>query len=288
MTGALQTMTAHFTTVLTFAAALTLPAANVGQGGTTAPAKTATPAKAQPAKPATAQPARPPAAKPPAAKPPAAKPPAAKPPANRGRGAAGASTAATAAAKAKLKDPAALKDVAPAEYRASFDTSAGPFVILVHRSWAPKGADRFYNLVKYGFFDDCRFFRVLPGFMAQFGIHGDPAVAGPWERANITDDPPAQTNKRGTISFATAGPNTRTTQVFINFGNNGRLDRGFAPFGEVVSGMEAVDKIAAMYGEEPDQGLIQRQGNAYLTKQFPKLDYVRKATIVRTPAKPKS
>ena len=282
MTGALQTMTVHFMTLLTFAAALTLPAANVGQGGATAPAQAATPAKTQPAKPATPQPA-----KPPAVKPPAAKPPAAQPPAGRGRGAS-ASTGATAAAKAKLKNPAALKDVAPAEYRASFDTSAGPFVILVHRSWAPKGADRFYNLVKYGFFDDCRFFRVLPGFMAQFGIHGDPAVAGPWDGANITDDPPTQTNKRGTITFATAGPNTRTTQVFINFGNNGRLDRDFAPFGEVVSGMEAVDKISGIYGEQPDQGLIQRQGNAYLAKQFPKLDYVRKAAIVRTPPKPKS
>jgi peptidyl-prolyl cis-trans isomerase A (cyclophilin A) len=153
----------------------------------------------------------------------------------------------------------------------------------VHRSWAPKGADRFYNLVKYGFFDNCRFFRVLPNFMAQFGMNGDPAVQRPWENANLADDPVTQSNRRGTISFANAGPNTRSTQVFINFTDNSRLDRGgFAPFGEVVSGMEAVDKITAEYREQPDQGLIQRQGNAYLTKAFPRLDYVKTATIVKT------
>lgn len=201
--------------------------------------------------------------------------------AGRGRGTA----TTTAAAKARLKNPAALKDVAPAEFRAMFDTSAGPFVILVHRAWAPKGADRFYNLVKYGFFDNIRFFRVLPNFMAQFGIHGDPAIQDPWRNANLTDDPVKQSNKRGMISFATAGPNTRTTQVFINFRDNTNLDsQGFAPFGEVVSGMEAVDKINAEYGERPDQGAIQRQGNAYLTKNFPKLDYVKTATIQKTPA----
>jgi peptidyl-prolyl cis-trans isomerase A (cyclophilin A) len=204
----------------------------------------------------------------------------------RGRG----TTTATAASKAKLKNPAALKDVAPAEYRAMFDTSAGPFVILVHRDWAPKGADRFYNLVKYGFFDNTRFFRVMPNFMAQFGINGDPVIQGPWRDANIPDEPVKQSNKRGTITFANAGPNTRSTQVFINFRDNGAsLDRqGFAPFGEVVSGMEAVDKINAEYGEQPEQGSIQRQGNAYLIKAFPKLDYVKKATIEKTPAKPRT
>jgi peptidyl-prolyl cis-trans isomerase A (cyclophilin A) len=250
---------AHFTTTIALAAVLAMPAMSAAQG---APA---------PGKPAAAQPAKPPT-KPPAAKPPA-KPPAA------GRGA----SATSAAAKAKLKNPAALKDVAPAEYRAAFDTSAGPFVVLVHRSWAPKGADRFYNLVKYGFFDNCRFFRVLPNFMAQFGINGDPAIQRPWENANLTDDPVTQSNRRGTISFANAGPNTRTTQVFINFTDNSRLDRGgFAPFGEVVSGMEAVDKITAEYLQQPVQGLITRQGNAYLTKAFPRLDYVKTATIVKT------
>jgi peptidyl-prolyl cis-trans isomerase A (cyclophilin A) len=197
--------------------------------------------------------------------------------------------ASSAASKAKLKNPAALKDVAPAEYRAIFDTSAGPFVILVHRSWAPRAADRFYNLVKYGFFDGDRFFRVVPNFMVQFGLNGDPAVQGPWmtANANIPDEPATQSNKKGMITFATAGPNTRTTQVFINYKDNAFLDRGFTPFGEVVSGMEAVEKINAEYGEQPDQSLIQRQGNAYLTTAFPKLDYVKKATIERPPTKPR-
>jgi peptidyl-prolyl cis-trans isomerase A (cyclophilin A) len=203
----------------------------------------------------------------------------------RARGAA----ATPAASKAKLKNPAALKDVAPAEYRAMFDTSAGPFVILVHRNWAPRAADRFYNLVKYGFFDGNRFFRVVPNFMAQFGLNGDPAVQGPWTNANIPDEPTTQSNTRGTISFATAGPNTRTSQVFINFKDNAFLDTGgFAPFGEVVSGMEAVQKINAEYGEQPVQRLILQQGNAYLTKGFPRLDYVKKATIEKTPAKPRT
>jgi peptidyl-prolyl cis-trans isomerase A (cyclophilin A) len=206
----------------------------------------------------------------------------------RGRGRGPAATSATS--KARLKNPAALKDIAPAEYRAMFDTSAGPFVILVHRSWAPNGADRFYNLVKYGFFDDTRFFRVIPNFMVQFGINGDPAVQDPWRNANLPDDPVKQSNKRGTITFAaTPGPNSRTTQVFINYRDNAPLDpQGFAPFGEVVSGMEAVDKINAEYGEQPVQPSIQRQGNAYL-KAFPRLDYVKKATIVKAPApaKPK-
>ncbi|PYR91978.1 MAG: peptidylprolyl isomerase [Acidobacteria bacterium] len=205
-------------------------------------------------------------------------------PSGRGRGTAPAATL-SPAAKAKLKNPTALKDVAPAEFRAAFDTSAGPFVVLVHRSWSPKGADRFYNLVKYGFFDNCRFFRVLPNFMVQFGINGDPTIQAPWRNANLQDDPVTQSNRRGTITFATAGPNTRTTQLFINFKDNAGLDRqGFAPFGEVVSGMEAVDKINAEYKEQPDQDVIQRQGNAYLTKQFPRLDYVKKAAIQKPPA----
>src|SRR5688572_983995 len=236
----------QFTTMMTLAAVMAIPVTAAAQGGT---------APAQPGKPATAQPAKPGAKQP------------AKPPAGRGRGTA-TTSGLSAAAKAKLKNPAALKDVAPAEFRASFDTSAGPFVVLVHRSWAPKGADRFYNLVKYGFFDNARFFRVLPTFMVQFGINGDPAIQGPWRDANITDEPVTQSNRRGMITFAKAdAPNSRTTQVFINFKNNAGLDRqGFAPFGEVVSGMEAVDKINAEYGEQPDQGEIQMKGNAYLTK----------------------
>ncbi|HEY7502254.1 MAG TPA: peptidylprolyl isomerase [Vicinamibacterales bacterium] len=219
-----------------------------------------------------------------AAKPPAPKPATQKPAPPPPKPAAAAKPAATNPA---LRTPSKLKDRAPEVFTANFDTSAGPFVVEVHRAWAPKGADRFYNLVKYGYFDNSRFFRVVPNFMVQFGIHGDPKIQSGWREANITDDPVTQSNKRGFITFATAGPNSRTTQVFINFRDNSRLDAGgFAPFGQVISGMESVDKINAQYGEQPDQGLIQSQGNAYLTKQFPKLDYVRKATIGKTPPAP--
>jgi peptidyl-prolyl cis-trans isomerase A (cyclophilin A) len=268
----------HFTTMIALAAVLTMPVASAAQSGTAAPAQPKKPATttAQPAKPATTPPAKSATAQP-------------KKPATTTAAKAPASTAAapmSAAAKAKLKNPAALKDVAPAEFSATFDTSAGPFVILVHRSWAPKGADRFYNLVKYGYFDSNRFFRVLPNFMVQFGINGDPAIQAPWRDANIADEPVTQSNKRGMITFAKASmPNTRTTQVFINFRDNSGLDgQGFSPFGEVVSGMEVVDKINAEYRENPDQGLIQSRGNAYLTQQFPRLDFVKKATIVKAPA----
>ena len=185
-----------------------------------------------------------------------------------------------------LMNPAGLTEQAPATYKAQFDTSKGPFVIEVHRDWAPNGADRFYNLVKNGFFDDARFFRVISGFMVQFGVNGDPKVSAPWRQARIKDDPVTQTNAPGMVTFATAGPNTRTTQVFINFGNNAMLDRqGFAPFGKVVSGMNVVQALYAGYGEGapggrgPEQGRIQQEGNAYLTKDFPQLDYIKKATI---------
>jgi peptidyl-prolyl cis-trans isomerase A (cyclophilin A) len=186
--------------------------------------------------------------------------------------------------KAALMDPAKLTAVAPPTYQASFETSAGTFVVEVHRDWAPKGADRFFNLVKNGFFDDCRFFRVIPGFMAQFGMNGDPAIQKHWGDANIPDDPVKQSNKRGFMSFANAGPNTRSTQVFINFADkNVFLDKsGFAAFGEVVSGMDAVDKLYSGYGDPPpeQQGRITAEGNKYLAASFPKLDYVKKATIV--------
>ncbi len=188
--------------------------------------------------------------------------------------------------KANLKSPGALKEQAPPTFKAKFDTSAGVFVVEVTRAWAPNGADRFYNLVKNGFYDDCRFFRVLSGFMAQFGINGDPSVQAAWRNANIPDDPVKQSNKRGYITFATAGPNTRTTQVFVNFGDNVGLDsQGFSPFGRVVSGMEVVSKLYSGYGEGapngsgPSQQSLQMQGNAYLQKQFAKLDYVKTATI---------
>jgi len=183
--------------------------------------------------------------------------------------------------KAKLRNPSALTETAPATYKASFDTSAGTFVIEVHRDWAPKGADRFYNLVKNGFFDDTRFFRVVPNFMVQWGISGTPTIQAVWRNAQISDDPVKESNKRGFITFATAGANTRTTQVFINFKDNTFLDKqGFAPFGQVVEGMDVVSKINSQYREEPNQSMIQNQGNAYLNKDFPKLDYVKKATIV--------
>jgi peptidyl-prolyl cis-trans isomerase A (cyclophilin A) len=192
----------------------------------------------------------------------------------------------TAASKAKLRTPSALTEKAPDMYRAKFDTTKGVFVIEVHRDWAPLGADRFYNLVKNGFYDDVRFFRVLDNFMAQFGINGDPAVMAAWRSANLRDDPAKESNKRGYVTFATGGPNTRTTQVFINFKDNTGLDsQGFTPFGQVVEGMDVVDKLYSGYGEGaprgqgPDQGRAQMEGNAYLAKSFPKLDYIKKATI---------
>lgn len=194
--------------------------------------------------------------------------------------------------KSKLKNPAALTEQAPATFKVDIDSSKGPFVITVHRDWAPIGADRFYNLVKNGFFNDARFFRVLQGFMAQFGIQGDPAIQAAWTTAQLKDDPVKQSNKRGFVTFATAGPNTRTTQLFINFSDNGSLDRmGFAPFGEVTTGMSVVDTLYSGYGEGqpsgngPSQAALTSQGNAYLAKNFPKLDYIKTATIdTQTPA----
>ncbi len=186
-----------------------------------------------------------------------------------------------------LANPAALNAQAPAAYKVKFDTSKGPFVIEVHRDWAPLGADRFYNLVKNGFYNDARFFRVITGFMVQFGINADPRLAAVWREAAINDDPVSKSNTRGMITFATRGPNTRTTQVFINYGNNARLDTGgFAPFGQVVSGMDVVDALYSGYGEGaprgagPEQSRLQSEGNAYLNKEFPKLDYIKTATIV--------
>jgi cyclophilin family peptidyl-prolyl cis-trans isomerase len=185
-----------------------------------------------------------------------------------------------------LTNPAALTEQAPATYKVKFDTSKGPFVVEVHRDWAPLGADRFYNPVKNGFYNNARFFRVISGFMVQFGINADPAISARWRGARINDDPVKQSNTRGLITFATAGPNTRTTQVFINYANNAALDgQGFAPFGRVISGMNVVDALYSGYGEGapsgagPEQGRVQSEGNAYLTSQFPKLDYIKSATI---------
>ena len=183
--------------------------------------------------------------------------------------------------------PASLTEKAPESFKARFQTSKGSFTVEVTRSLAPNGADRFYNLVRSGYFTDIEFFRVISGFMCQFGIHGDPKVAAAWRAAHIPDDPVKGSNARGAITFATAGPNTRTTQLFINLVDNGRLDgMGFSPFGKVIDGMDVVDKIYSGYGEGaprgagPDQGRIQQEGNAYLKKDFPKLDYIQSATIV--------
>ncbi|HML93451.1 peptidylprolyl isomerase [Methyloceanibacter sp.] len=195
-------------------------------------------------------------------------------------------TAFAPASAQNLGDPSSLNARAPDTYKARFETSKGTFVIQVNRDWAPNGADRFYNLVKAGFYNDARFFRVIDGFMVQFGISGNPDVSAAWSDANIKDDPVRESNARGTVTFATAGPNTRTTQVFINFNNNSMLNgQGFAPFGKVISGMDVVDSLYKGYGEGaprgdgPKQALIKAQGNAYLVTQFPKLDYIKKATI---------
>ena len=182
-------------------------------------------------------------------------------------------------------DPAKLTEKAPETFKAQFGTTKGKFTVEVTRSLSPNGADRFYNLVRSGYFTDVEFFRVVPGFMCQFGIHGDPAVSAKWRDANIADDPVKGSNTRGTITFATAGPNTRTTQLFINFGNNANLDgMGFSPFGKVIEGMDVVDKINGEYGDNPPevQGHIQMEGNAYLKMAFPNLDYIKSATIIST------
>ena len=188
-----------------------------------------------------------------------------------------------------LSDPSKATAKAPDKFKVKFDTTAGDFTIEVTRDWSPLGADRFYNLVQIGYFEDIAIFRAIEGFMAQFGIHGDPKVAAKWRGARLQDDPKGKaSNVPGTISFATSGPNSRTTQMFINFGNNARLDgMGFTPFGKVVGGMDNVNKIYKGYGEGapsgrgPNQGKIQAEGNAYLKKDFPKLTYIKSVTLVK-------
>lgn len=174
----------------------------------------------------------------------------------------------------------------PATFQVKFETSKGDFIIEVHRDWSPNGAARFYDAVKAGFYEECRFFRVVPDFMVQWGINGDPIVQEKWRDANIQDDRPTganrKSNKRGFITYAKSGrPHSRTTQLFINFKDNSFLDnQGFTPFGEVIKGMDVVDKINAQYGERPDQGSIQSVGNDYLNKHYPKLDFIKKATVL--------
>jgi peptidyl-prolyl cis-trans isomerase A (cyclophilin A) len=187
----------------------------------------------------------------------------------------------------------ALAERAPDTVRVRFETSKGPFVVEAYRAWAPHGVDRFYQLAKSGFFDDERFFRVIGGFMAQFGVNGDPAVNDAWKERTIPDDSVRQSNERGTVTFAAkSAPNSRSTQLFISYRDNSNLDgMGFAPIGRVTEGMAVVDSLYSGYGEGapegngPDQFKAQAQGNAYLKRDFPKLDYITKATLM-TPSKP--
>lgn len=185
-----------------------------------------------------------------------------------------------------LYTPKRLTETAPASFRVRMETSEGVVVIQVHRAWAPLGADRFYNLVKNGFYDDTRIYRVLDGFMAQFGMNGDPRVNMAWRNAIIVDDPVTQSNTRGRLAFAKGGPNSRTTELFISFRDNSPLDeRGFAPLGEVVEGMDVVDRFHAGYGDGPPRGegpyqaQVQAQGNAYLDVSFPELTRILSASV---------
>jgi peptidyl-prolyl cis-trans isomerase A (cyclophilin A) len=171
---------------------------------------------------------------------------------------------------------------APDSFRVVFETSRGTFDVDVIRKWAPKGADRFYDLVQSNFFDGAKFFRVASGFVVQFGLNGDPKKNERWLDERIPDDSVAQSNVRGTLTFATEGPNTRANQVFINLGDNARLDRmGFAPIGRVSDGMAVVDSLYSEYGESPDQHMIQTLGNSYLERMFPKLDYIKTARVAK-------
>jgi peptidyl-prolyl cis-trans isomerase A (cyclophilin A) len=196
-----------------------------------------------------------------------------------------AQTPAAPKAAGNLLDPSTMNAKAPPVFLAKLNTTKGPVVIRVTRAWAPNGADRFYNLVRGGFFTDAAFFRVIPGFMAQFGISARPQVSQVWANANITDDPVKESNTRGKVTFAqTSARNSRSTQLFINYGNNARLDADrFAPFGEVIEGMAAADQIYSGYGEQPEQGLITSQGKAYLDRQFPRLDRITTAVIEPLP-----
>jgi peptidyl-prolyl cis-trans isomerase A (cyclophilin A) len=189
-----------------------------------------------------------------------------------------------------LLNPASLKLQAPDVFDAKFVTTKGDFVVEVTRRWSPRGADRFYSLVKYHFFDNAAFFRVMQGFVAQFGVSPRPDVNRAWENARLDDDSVTQSNLRGTLTFATAGPNTRTTQIFINLGDNTNLDAmGFSPFGKIVSGLEVVDKLYSGYGDGPpdgqgpDQNQLQREGKPYLDRNFPSLDVI-KTTLIVPPA----
>ncbi len=212
-------------------------------------------------------------------------PPAAPPPA---KAPAKAPTPAAPAVNPRLLHPELFKAKAPDLYRVKFTTTKGDFVVEVNRAWAPLGADRFYNLVKAGFFANASFFRAVPGVFVQFGISPSPAVTDVWQKATIHDDPPAQSNKTGTITFATGGPNQRTTQVFINLRDNTQLDpMGFSPFGVVTEGMNVVTSLFNGYGgmaetegSGPRQELLMKQGKPYLDQNFPNLDSIKTAAVI--------
>jgi len=186
-------------------------------------------------------------------------------------------------------DPAELNQPSPSSFKVKFETSKGNFVIEVFRNWSPYGADRFYYLVKNGFYNNVRFFRVVEGFMAQFGYHGDPQVTAIWSEMTFPDDPVKGSNLRGYVTFAKgAAPNSRSTNIFINYGDNSYLDRiGFSPIGKVVEGMEVVDQLYSGYGDSsssggrgPEQSILRTEGNEYLNREFPNLDYIKKASII--------
>jgi peptidyl-prolyl cis-trans isomerase A (cyclophilin A) len=186
---------------------------------------------------------------------------------------------------ARAASPRARPAAAPDSFLVALTTNRGRVVLIVHRAWAPRGADRFYELVRSGFFDDARFFRVVRGFVAQFGLPGDPRLGRAWSSRLIPDDSGRRSNRRGTVAFASAGPNTRSTQLFINLADNPRLDRlggyGFPPIGTVVEGLAIVDALNGEYGEAPSQDSIGQLGNSYLKRAYPKLDYIRTARIAR-------
>jgi peptidyl-prolyl cis-trans isomerase A (cyclophilin A) len=189
----------------------------------------------------------------------------------------------TRPAHADLRDPGSFRAMAPATFKATFETSKGKFVVEAVRDWAPLGVDRFYNLVRSGFFEDVRFFRVIPNFLVQFGIHGDPAISQAWLNARLPDEPNRQSNRRGTLTYVKADlPNSRTTQFFIHLRDNTSLDsQGFVPFARVIQGMEVVEALNSKYAEGLTdlQGKIYKEGNAFLTTRAPDLDYIKKATI---------
>ncbi|MEA3364772.1 MAG: peptidylprolyl isomerase [Candidatus Hydrogenedentes bacterium] len=179
------------------------------------------------------------------------------------------------------KGPEHATLTAPETFKVQFVCSNGNFVVECHREWAPIGVDRFYNLVVQGFFNEARFFRVVPGFVVQFGINGDPALSAKWREATIQDEPVKKGNKKATLTFAKSQmPNSRTTQLFINLADNSPLDaQGFSAFAEVIQGMDVVEGITAKYGEQPNQMMVQQQGNEYLKTNFPDMDYIKEAYI---------